>query len=179
VRIARPLLALAAPLFWAGSAPANICAPDLPRYRPQLLAFPANAPYTTADGRIRIVGYNDMAEMLTALGRIFERAHPGFHFDLVLRGTRTAPSALTDGTSLFAPMGAEFEDKDLAAYQRVYGEQPLLIRIAHDSLNPLAKSSPVGIFVHSTNPLSTLSIENARRIFTRSDNSARHWADWG
>jgi phosphate transport system substrate-binding protein len=156
------------------------CEPGLPHYRPARLSVPASAPYFAPDGRIRIVGYNDMAEMLSALATLFETSHPGFRFELILKGTRTAPQALADGTSLFAPMGAELEDAALAGYRAVHLADPLMIRVANDSLDPKARSSPVGIFVHRDNPLAELSLDQARHIFTRG-RGRRHvtWGDLG
>ena len=37
--------------------------------------------------------------MLEALDKLFEHEHPGVHFALTLRGTRTAPAALAAGRS--------------------------------------------------------------------------------
>jgi len=117
-------------------------------------------------GEVSVIGYNDMAEMLGALSAEYSRTHPGVRFRLVLEGTRTAPPALTDGSSAFAPMGAEFTDQDLAAYRAKWHSDPLLFNVAHDSLNPVAKSAPLGIFVHRDNPLSSITIEQLKRIYT-------------
>jgi phosphate transport system substrate-binding protein len=128
--------------------------------------LPRDASYLTVDGRIRIVGYNDMAEMLEQLAHRFTAAHPQFQFALDLNGTRTAPPALIAGQSLFAPMGAEFSDANLADYRRAMGADPLMVRIAHASLSPAARSSPLGFIVHRDNPLASISMDTARRIFT-------------
>jgi len=91
--------------------------------------------YLTAEGKIRIVGYNDMDQMLKALGQMFEQRHPGIRFEWELKGTRTAPGPLIDGTSTFAPMGAELEPAALARWWQVYRSEPLAVPIAHDSLS--------------------------------------------
>ncbi|MDQ6646604.1 MAG: hypothetical protein M3Y93_05125, partial [Pseudomonadota bacterium] len=126
---------------------------------------PARPAYVEADGAIRIVGYNDMRWMLEALDRAFSRSHPGVHFDLVLKGTRTAPAALADGSSLFAPMGAEFTDHALRRYRQRVGADPLLFRVAHAALDPRARSSPLAIYVNPANPLSAISMQQLRAIF--------------
>jgi phosphate transport system substrate-binding protein len=131
-------------------------------------APPPRPAYVEADGAIRIVGYNDMRWMLEALDRTFARSHPGIRFDLVLKGTRTAPAALADGSSLFAPMGAEFTEQALRQYRQRVGAAPLLLRVAHAALDPRARSSPLAIYVNPANPLSAISMRQLRAIFASS-----------
>jgi phosphate transport system substrate-binding protein len=123
------------------------------------------ASYRTSSGAIAIVGYNDMRQMLETLDRLFEQAHPGVRFALTLKGTRTAPAALADGRSLFAPMGAAFSARELAAYRREVGADPVRFRIANDSLDPRARSAPLAIFVPAANPLPQLDFRQLRGIF--------------
>lgn len=126
---------------------------------------PPRPAYVEADGAVRIVGYNDMRWMLEALDRQFARTHPGARFDLLLKGTRTAPAALADGSSLFAPMGAEFTDQALRQYRRRVGADPLRFRVAHAALDPRARSSPLAIYVNPANPLRAISMRQLRAIF--------------
>ena len=126
---------------------------------------PPRPTYVEADGAIRIVGYNDMRWMLAALDRQFARTHPGARFDLLLKGTRTAPAALADGSSLFAPMGAAFTDEALRQYRRRVGADPLRFRVAHAALDPRARSSPLAIYVNPANPLRTISMRQLRAVF--------------
>ncbi|TAN06607.1 MAG: hypothetical protein EPN38_07955 [Rhodanobacteraceae bacterium] len=124
--------------------------------------------YFTSTGAIRIVGYNDMRWMLEALDHRFTRLFPGTHFKLILPGTRSAPAALADGTSLFAPMGATFSKSELSAYRRQTGSDPLRFAVAHAALDPRAKSSPLAIFVNRANPLRTIDMRALRLVFTSS-----------
>lgn len=176
-RASLPLLALLALLAANQSALAapNACLPGLPHYRPSPLDVPSSAAYRAPDGRFRIVGYNDMAEMLTPMAALFARNHPAYRFELILKGTRTAPPALTDGSSFLAPMGAEWTESNLAAFRTRYGSDPLAIRIAHDSINPAAISSPTAIVVNAANPLQHLTLEQVRKIFTR-DGAITDWS---
>jgi len=75
--------------------------PPVPAPRP--VELPRGARYLTADGAIGVVGYNDMQEMMQALTDRFAADHPGFKFALTLKGTRTGPPALAQGTTAFAP----------------------------------------------------------------------------
>ncbi|MDE2250555.1 MAG: hypothetical protein KGL25_04020 [Gammaproteobacteria bacterium] len=158
---------------------AAACRFGLPVYGPRTVERPRSAGYLTAEGKIRIVGYNDMAQMLASLCALFSVYHPDIAFDLVLKGTKTAPDALLAGRSLLAPMGAEFLPAEQAAYRTARGGDPLMIRVAHDSLNPLAKSSPTGIYVHRGNPLAALSLEMARRVFAAVPDPVTEWGALG
>jgi len=120
---------------------------------------------------ITVIGYNDMKECLTAVNEAFTARYPDAHFHMILEGTRTAPAALADGRSALAPMGAEFSDQELAEYRKLQSADPILFKVAHDSLNPAALSAPLGIFVHKDNPLTRLTVAQAERIFTQG-------ADW-
>ncbi len=158
----RALLALAL----LAAVPAPVLAAACEPWRPQTLTLPTHAGWLTADGRVRVVGYNDMQGMLERLDALFTRAHPAIRFDLVLKGTRTGPPALIDGSSAFAPMGADMSEPDLAALRNATGFAPVRIAIAHDSLDPKALSGPLGVVVHPDNPLSRLGLDQAARLFS-------------
>lgn len=145
---------------------------------PAIGSSAASVPYLTANGAISIVGYNDMREMLESLDALFERTDPGTRFLLTLKGTRTAPAALAAGRSLFAPMGAAFSPDELAAYRREVGSDPIAFRIAHDSLDPRARSAPLAIFVPAANPLPRLDFAQLKRIFAAGGAELR-WGQLG
>lgn len=140
--------------------------PELPRYQPQRVAVPRGAGYVTVGGLIAVVGYNDMEQMLDALGIRFTEMHPDIRFAYTLKGTRTAPPALARGESAFAPMGAEFSPKELAAYRAATGGEPRMFRIAHCSLDPSALSGPLAVIVHQDNPLTALTMTEVAEIFS-------------
>ncbi|MHB8813246.1 MAG: PstS family phosphate ABC transporter substrate-binding protein [Steroidobacteraceae bacterium] len=151
---------------------------QLTKARLQLLGQTTSAPYLTANGAISIVGYNDMQEMLESLDGLFRRAHPGVRFALTLKGTRTAPAALAAGRSLLAPMGAEFQPDQLAAYRQVAGSDPIGFRIAHDSIDPQARSGPLVVLVPAANPLPQLTLAQLERVFTARGRGLR-WGQLG
>lgn len=131
----------------------------------------------TPEGRIRVVGYNDMDEMMGTLAARFEELYPALGLDLDLRSTRSGPPALSDGSSAFAPMGAEFTEADRIVFRARWNSEPVPIRIAHASLKPGAISSPTAIFVHRSNPLQRISLTAARQIFVRGAKAPLR--DWG
>jgi phosphate transport system substrate-binding protein len=161
-------------LALAGSGAASAA----PVYVSRPVGFPAGASYLTADGAIRIVGYNDMQGMFEAIDARFAAAHPGFKFSLQLKGTKAAAAALTQGTSALAPMGAEFYESDISTYQRAIGSYPLEVHVAHDAIDPRALSSPIAICVPRSTPLTALTLAQVRRIFTIGANSPAY-TTWG
>ncbi len=152
--------------------PVTACA----AYVPRPIIIPADAPWRTPEGAVRVVGYNDMAEMLLSIGTAFSVRQPGITFSFVLKGTRTGPPALLDGTSAFAPMGAEFAASDLVAWRARYKSDPVEFRIAKDSLDPKALSSPLGIFVNAQNPLAHMAMTQLRLALTK---PGLIWSDLG
>ncbi len=165
-RTSHALLALLAAAT-AGPALASGCLAGFAPYRPGHVDVPSDAAYRAPDGRFRIIGYNDMAQMLAPMAALFTRNHPSMRFELILKGTRSAPPALTDGSSFLAPMGAQWTPDNLAAFRARHGSEPLAIRIAHDSLRPAAISSPTAIVVNAANPLRHITLDQARGIFTQ------------
>ncbi|MGM3411581.1 PstS family phosphate ABC transporter substrate-binding protein [Ralstonia holmesii] len=151
----------------------------LPHFAPTPLQAPAGASYQNADGVIRIIGYNDMQGMLARINALFQSFHPEFKFELILKGTRTAPGALARGASLLAPMGAEFSDAELADYEKQTGTTPVMFKVAHDSLNPAALSAPLAIFVGAQNPLPRISMEQLPRVFAVSQHGVATWGQLG
>ncbi len=127
---------------------------------------------------IRIVGYNDMREMLTAIAPRIEARHPDVRILLDLPATKAAPGALIDGRATLAPMGAAMEAADRAALRARWGGDPVEIRVAHDSLSPAALSSPTGVLVARDNPLREMSLATVRAAFTAATPPA-HWGDLG
>lgn len=127
---------------------------------------------------IRIVGYNDMREMLTAIAPRIAALHPEVKVALDLPATKAAPAALIDGRATLAPMGAEMDAADRAAVRARWGSDPVEIRVAHDSLAPAALSSPTGVLVARDNPLREMKLATVRAAFTAATPPAR-WGDLG
>jgi len=118
-----------------------------------------------ASRTIRVVGYNDMDEMMAALVAAYRRHDPASEFVLDLKSTRSAPPALLSGAADLAPMGAEMEPPDQLAIARRWGREPAVFALAHASLEPRALSSPTGFYVAEQNPLREIRIDQLARIF--------------
>lgn len=168
-------------LLWLlsiGLAAAGVDA-SLPPYRPQHAAAPKDAGYILPDGSIRIVGFDDMEGMIGRLNELFVRSHPGVRFTYVKGNSLAALYALMFDSSVFAPMGMEFTGS-LTYTDTVHGP-PFSIRVAHASLNPSAKLSPLAIIVNPSNPVDNLTVSQIGSIFTQSMRKPviSHWGQLG
>ena len=131
-----------------------------------------DAPYPAADVRIRVVGYNDMQEMMTSWTRAFAFDHPQFRFDLELPATRAAVDAVASGRAAFGPLGAELSGEQLARFRELAGADPQQIRVAHAALDPRALSGPLAILVHPSNPRREISMPELVAIFSGKNGAA-------
>jgi phosphate transport system substrate-binding protein len=170
------IVAAALCLLAGGGAHAATVDPALPHYEPRAVEVSRDASYVSPEGAVVVVGYNDMREILEPLAARFSATHPGARFALDLRGTRFAPAALAAGASAFAPMGAELTPAQLARYREKTGADPIGFRVAHASLDPRALSGPLAILVHRDNPLRSITLEQAARVFA---GEAVRWGDLG
>lgn len=121
--------------------------------------------YVNPDGTVAIVGYNDMDDLIARWDRLYEGLHPEVRFKPDLPSTRSAPPALARGASLFAPMGAEMSGDQIAPCIAADGRAPIMIRVAHASVSPLAKSGPIAVVVHASNPLRSLTTAALAALF--------------
>ena len=115
---------------------------------------------------ISLFGYNDIAEMLSALNAAFTKRHPGVRIITDLPGTRSGPDALASGRSTLAPMGARFTPAQRAAFVKATQSEPEGFRVAHASLSPKALSGPNALIVHRENPLRVIDLDFVARLFT-------------
>ena len=153
--------------------------PNLPFYRPQLATPPKDAGYVLPDCSIRIVGFDDMEGIISRLNELFVRSHPGVKFTYVKANSLAALYALIFDSSAFAPMSMEFLGG--LTYSDVVHGPPFSIRVAHASLNPKAKLSPLAIIVNRSNPIENLTVPQISSIFTQSARRhvITHWGQMG
>jgi phosphate transport system substrate-binding protein len=145
--------------------------PSIPAYHPKPVPQPHDRSYIMRDGSIRILGFDDMAGMVGRWNALFASTHPGIRFTPILKGNGTAIPAITYDTTAFAPEGGGATELELLPYEKIYGSKKdpvaaLIIRVAHGSLNPAAKMSPLGIVVNKSNPIRSLTEQQVAAMFT-------------
>lgn len=157
---------------------ASPAAARCPPARGVLPAPPKDASYLDGERAVRIVGYNDMRGVVAGWDRLYAARAPGVRFAPDLPATRAAPPALLAGRSALAPMGAEMTPEDIARFRGAGGAEPLVVRVAHDSISPKALSGPLVVIVPRGNPISALSMAQVGRVFA-AEGGVRSWGDLG
>jgi phosphate transport system substrate-binding protein len=169
--VRKALLLLCVCLAGTASAQTKFLDPGLPDYHPQPVPKPEGHGYVMPDGSVRIVGFDDMNGMVAKWDAEFTRTHPGIRFTPILKGNGTAIPAITYDMAAFAPEGGGATLLELLPYEKIYGSKKepiaaLVIRVAHGSLNPSAKMSPLGIVVNKSNPIKSLTTAEVASIFS-------------
>ncbi|HZU65350.1 MAG TPA: substrate-binding domain-containing protein, partial [Novosphingobium sp.] len=169
--LALPMLPASGWAQAAGPPAAAPVDPALPAYHPRPVPAPHDHAYIMHDGSLRILGFDDMAGMVTRWNALFTRTHPGIRFTPVLRGNGSAIPGITYDTTVFAPEGGGATLLELLPYEKIYGSKKdpvaaLIIRVGHGSLNPAARMSPLGIIVNKSNPVRYLSQQQVASIFS-------------
>jgi phosphate transport system substrate-binding protein len=132
--------------------------------------------YTLPDGTIRVVGAASMEGVITKLNALFVEKHPGLRFKYEKADDNGAISALIFGATPFAPMGTVYGGG--IAYSDIVKATPFFVRVAHGSLSPQAKVSPLAVIVNPANPMVRLAASDLASIFSK-PLRARVFAKWG
>ena len=134
--------------------------PQLPNYEKR----------SGVSGNLSSVGSDTLANMMTLWAEEFKHIYPNVNIQIQAAGSSTAPPALTEGTSQFGPMSRKMKPNEIEAFEKRYGYQPTMIRVAIDAL---------AVFVHKDNPIKGLSLEQIDGIFSSThkcgDNNIDRW----
>jgi phosphate transport system substrate-binding protein len=134
------------------------------------------AGYVLPDGTIRIVGVDSLEGVIRKLDALFLQSHPGLRFSYQKADNNGAIDALIFDATPFAPLGTVYGGG--IAYSDIVKAAPFAIRVAHGSLNPQAKVSPLAVIVNTSNPLEKLTIAEVASIFSKPVRS-RVFTKWG
>jgi phosphate transport system substrate-binding protein len=151
---------------------------QLPAYQAQMVKVPKDARYILPDGSIRINGAEHVQSMLEQCNVLFAQTHAGFKFALELKGTSSAMPALTHDVTPFVAMGRAVNGVELVPYGKIVGQDPLEIRVAHDSNTSTKLATSLAVYVNSANPLEHLTMDQFARIFA-TDNPGGDFSRWG
>jgi phosphate transport system substrate-binding protein len=112
----------------------------------------------------------------------FRKAHPEIRFKDELHGTASGIASLYTGVADIALMGREIWPMETMAFQSVFPWPPLAIQVATGSYDIPKSTYALVIYVHGTNPLTQLTIEQLAAVFGRplaAERQARNWDDLG
>jgi phosphate transport system substrate-binding protein len=123
-------------------------------------------------GAITSIGSDSMDPLMQLWLDDFHAAHAGITYNLVSKGSATAPRALVAGTTLMGQMSREMNPEELAAFEGKFGYAPTRVVVAMDAL---------AVYVNANNPIEKLGLEQVDAIFSkgRKGGYGRSLDTWG
>jgi phosphate transport system substrate-binding protein len=128
---------------------------SLPDYRPaQKLA-----------GVVRVSGSDQMAALMQRWEQGFRKLHPTVHFERWLKGSSSGIYGLEMRTADIALMGRPIQPYErYGVYERSW-VYPVEIEVATGSFYRPHKSPAYAVFVHKSNPLATMTLQQLDAVF--------------
>jgi phosphate transport system substrate-binding protein len=108
-------------------------------------------------GSLLSVGSDTLAGITTLWAEEFKNIYPNIDVQVQASGSSTAPPALIEGTAQFGPMSRPMRNREIEAFEQVYGYKPVELRVAIDA---------IGVFVQKDNPILGLSFTQLDQIFS-------------
>jgi phosphate transport system substrate-binding protein len=137
-------------------------------------ALPEFTPTPNADiqGTISCVGSDSMDPVVQLWASDFRQHYPKVSFEILSKGSGTAPKALIAGTSQIGHMSREMNAQELAQFEAKFGYLPTRVVVAVDAL---------AVYVNVNNPIRSLTLEQVDAIFssTRKAGHPEDLAVWG
>ncbi|MGL4601183.1 MAG: PstS family phosphate ABC transporter substrate-binding protein [Plesiomonas sp.] len=108
-------------------------------------------------GNLSSVGSDTLANLMTLWAEQFKREYANVNIQVQAAGSSTAPPALTEGTAQLGPMSRKMKGKEIEAFEKKFGYQPMGIPVAIDAL---------AVFVNKDNPIKGLNFEQLDAIYS-------------
>jgi phosphate transport system substrate-binding protein len=134
--------------------------------------LPAYQTVTGVAGQIRSVGSDTLKNEMELWARGFMDRYPDVKIEIEAKGSATAPPAVVEGTSQFAPMSRPMKGDESDAFKDKYGYRASQFRVAVDAL---------AVYVNKANPIECLTLQQLNRIFssTRTAAFGKNIGTWG
>jgi phosphate transport system substrate-binding protein len=134
-------------------------------------------------GTIRAWGNDEMAALMTAWEKGFQRFQPNIRFEDRLMGPASAMAGIYTGVADLSVMGHELLKEESMAFEWVFRYQALGIEVATASLDVHGNNATLVVFVHRDNPISKLTLAQLDAIYgsehKRGPANIRNWGDLG
>src|ERR1051325_2217520 len=114
-------------------------------------------PAQGVSGTIKSIGSDTMNNLMAHWGDEFKKFYPSVKIEIEAKGSGTAPPALIAGQSQFGPMSRPMSAKEIDEFEKAFGYKPTQLRTAIDT---------IGIFVNKDNPLTEITLEQAKKVFS-------------
>jgi len=135
-------------------------------------ALPSYEPTSGVSGAIKSVGSDTMNNMMTLWAEGFLKHYPNVTFEIEGKGSSTAPTALTQGTSNFGPMSRRMKSSEVDEFVAQFGYEPTQLATSIDML---------AVFVNKDNPIESMTLAEVDAVFSSSRNlgGAEDVTRWG
>ncbi|WP_018692441.1 PstS family phosphate ABC transporter substrate-binding protein [Algicola sagamiensis] len=117
-------------------------------------------------------GSDTLDPVMKEWAAVLKKHHPGASISIKSAGSGTAPPALINKSAQFGPMSRKMKQKEVQQFEKKFGYKPVAIRVAIDA---------VGIYVHKSNSILGISIEQLDAMFssTRKCGGSKAITSWG
>jgi phosphate transport system substrate-binding protein len=122
--------------------------------------LPAYQPVGGISGQLKSVGSDTLNNEMELWAKGFEALYPSVTIEIEGKGSATAPPALLEGASQFAPMSRPMNADEIAAFEKKYGYKPAHFRVAADAL---------AVYVNKDNPIPCLTMQQWIRFSLQRD----------
>ncbi len=149
------------------------------------LTVPANRPYTVGPDTVFVAGNDVLIPLFKQLDARWAKLEPNIKFKKIMMGSTLSVEGLVSQKSAFGPIGRGNRRPEVDEFVERFGYAPTYLKIGYDS-NPNNKLS-TGIWVNASNPIQSITLDQAARVFTTGGGSGdiTHWSqlgvggDWG
>lgn len=142
---------------------------DLQPYKPQ----------QQVSGTLRVYGNNYIPALMKLWQEGFQKFQPDVTFTTNLPGTEAAMAGITSGTADIAFIGREGYRAEINGFKGRFGYEPLGIEISSGSFGTPHKTFSLEIFIHASNPLKGLTMDQAEAIFGCAGPDRKKIRTWG
>lgn len=130
-------------------------------------------------GTIHLWGSPQMAELLTLYEQGFHQLHPNVRFENSLQSTVSAVAGVYAKRAEIGLLGREIWPTESEAFLSVTGHPPTTLQVATGSYDVPKATFALMIFVHSSNPIASLTLSQLQRIFSTGSEDLKPLHTWG
>ncbi len=129
-------------------------------------------------GDLNVVGSSSVNNLMILWAEEFQKYYPDSHILIESKGSATATLALIDSTAQLGMLSRAMSSEEHEKFEQKFGYKPMRVRVGFDAL---------AVYVHKTNPLEQLTLQQMDGIFSRtyylnrkdSGKNIKTWGDLG
>lgn len=151
---------------------------QLPQHH-DVSSLTAYQPLEQVAGVVRVYGNNYIPELMKRWQDGFRKYQPRVSFFTNLPGTEAAMAGLYGNAADVVFLGREAYGSEICGFVDRFGYEPLGVEISSGSFGTPHKTFSLQIFVHSSNPLSGITMAQAEAIFGGAGPNGHPIRNWG